>query len=95
MQVRLEKFGNLNIKYIVSLFKLYKDIKYTSWDRLYFEVEAEDINSAVQKIVDGDVDEYDVEGLDVYETLTPEENNDFSTIEIFSNTGELLYKNGE
>ena len=79
----------------MSLFKLYKDIKYTSWDRLYFEVEAEDINSAVQKIVDGDVDEYDVEGLDVYETLTPEENNDFSTIEIFSNTGELLYKNGE
>lgn len=79
----------------MSLFKLYKDVKYTSWDRLYFEVEAEDINSAVQKIVDGDVDEYDVEGLDVYETLTPEENNDFSTIEIFSNTGELLYKNGE
>lgn len=79
----------------MSLFKLYKDIKYTSWDRLYFKVEAEDINSAVQKIVDGDVDEYDVEGLDVYETLTPEENNDFSTIEIFSNTGELLYKNGE
>lgn len=79
----------------MSLFKLYKDVKYTSWDRLYFEVEAEDINSAVQKIVDGDVDEYNVEGLDVYETLTPEENNDFSTIEIFSNTGELLYKNGE
>lgn len=79
----------------MSLFKLYKDVKYTSWDRLYFEVEAEDINSAVQKIVDGDVDEYDVEGLDDYETLTPEENNDFSTIEIFSNTGELLYKNGE
>lgn len=79
----------------MSLFKLYKDIKYTSWDRLYFKVEAEDINSAVQKIIDGDVDEYDIEGLDVYETLTPEENNDFSTIEIFSNTGELLYKNGE
>lgn len=79
----------------MSLFKLYKDVKYTSWDRLYFEVEAEDINSAVQKIVDGDVDEYDVKGLDVYEILTPEENNDFSTIEIFSNTDELLYKNGE
>lgn len=79
----------------MNLFKLYKDVKYASWDRLYYEVEAETIEDAVKKIVDGDVEERDVEGLDVYETLTPEENNDFSTIEIFSNTGELLYKNGE
>lgn len=79
----------------MSLFKLYKDIKYTSWDRLYFEVEAETIEDAVKKIIDGDVEEYDVEGLDDYETLTPEENGNCSTVEIFSNTGELLYQNGK
>lgn len=54
----------------MNLFKLYKDVKYTSWDRLYYEVEAETIEDAVKKIIDGDVEEYDIEALDEYETLT-------------------------
>lgn len=78
----------------MNLFKLYKDVKYTSWDRLYYEVEAETIEDAVKKIIDGDVEEYDVEALDEYETLTPEENNWRSTVEIYSDDYERLYQNG-
>lgn len=79
----------------MSLFKLYKDVKYTSWDRLYYEVEAETIEDAVKKIVDGDVEEYDIEALDEYETLTPEENNGRSTVEIYDDNYERLYQNGK
>nr|DAK03851.1 MAG TPA: hypothetical protein [Bacteriophage sp.] len=32
------------------MFKLYKDVKYASWDRLYYEVEAETIEDAVKRL---------------------------------------------
>lgn len=79
----------------MSLFKLYKDVKYASWDRLYYEVEAETIEDAVKKIVDGDVEEYDIEALDEYTTLSPEENNGRATIEIYNDKYERLYQNGK
>lgn len=79
----------------MSLFELYKDVKYASWDRLYYNVEADSIEDAIEKINKGLVDEYDVVGLDIYETITPEENGGFSTVEILNEDYDVIYKNGE
>lgn len=79
----------------MSLFKLYKDIKYTSWDRLYYILEAESVEEAIEKINNNLVDECDIKGLDIYETMTPEENGGFSTIEILDEDYNVIFKNGE
>lgn len=79
----------------MSLFKLYKDIKYTSWDRLCYILEAESVEEAIEKINNNLVDECDIKGLDIYETMTPEENGGFSTIEILDEDYNVIFKNGE
>lgn len=74
-------------------FKLYKDIKYAAWDRLYYKVEAETKEEAIKKVIDGDVEEYDIEGIGDYETLYPEDNNGEATIEILDEKFNTVYTN--
>ena len=95
MQVKLEKFGNLNIKYIVEKFELYRDSKCTIWFREYFSIEAENREEAINKIISDKVVPYCNEFLfDTSEMLTPEENENFSTEEIYEGS-ELLYQNAK
>ena len=66
----------------MNSFNLYEDV--LSWNRYYYEVEAETLEEAIEKVKDGEVDCYDSEQL--YEStddLAPEENNGSATREIY------------
>lgn len=58
----------------MNSFNLYEDILSRTWNRYYYEVEAETLEEAIEKVKDGEVDCYDSEQL--YEStddLAPEE----------------------
>lgn len=64
----------------MNSFNLYEDILSRTWNRYYYEVEAETLEEAIEKVKDGEVDCYDSEQL--YEStddLAPEENNGSAT----------------
>lgn len=68
----------------MNSFNLYEDILSRTWNRYYYEVEAETLEEAIEKVKDGEVDCYDSEQL--YEStddLAPEENNGSATREIY------------
>lgn len=80
------------------------DEKVMIWSRNYFTVEAENKEEADQKaielIAEKDVNwDFEIEQVEYLEEteerITPEENNNSSTLELFSPEGDLLYKNGE
>jgi len=71
------------------IFKLYKDQKFTGWKRLYYKVDAETLEEAVEKILDGDEFEYDDEYLyDEFESMMPDENDNQPTAELYDENSE-------
>lgn len=64
------------------IFELYSDELIKNWVRRYYLVEANSEKEAMSKIIDGEVDNYDAETLDYYQT--PE------ITEIYNKKGELL-----
>lgn len=72
-------------------FNLYQDELVKCWERTYFEVEAETLEEAIQKVVDREADCYDSEVL--YESLEPIKLKEgYSTREIYSD-GEEVWSN--
>lgn len=86
-------------------FEFYQDCKVTSWERDYFTVEANSYEEAeaivrswrckdVSNIIDSRLSHGRSEALrDTSELLFPEENDGYSTIEIFNQEGESIMTN--
>ena len=73
----------------MSTFNLYVDELTPTWFRYHYEVEADNIEEAVQKIIDCDAECYESEQL--YDFC-----NDPTKIEIYDDlTDELLYENSK
>lgn len=79
----------------MNSFNLYEDVLSRTWNRYYYEVEAETLEEAIEKVKDGEVDCYDSEQL--YEStddLAPEENNGSATREIY-HEDEVVWDNAK
>lgn len=77
----------------MNSFNLYEDVLSRTWNRYYYEVEADTLEEAIEKVKDGEVDCYDSEQL--YEStddLAPEENNGS---EIYHEDVLMALKDGE
>jgi hypothetical protein len=80
-------------------FEFYMDQKHTVWLRTWFSVQArsqEEANEKVRQMYDNDEIEGDTEYL--YETLEEmslEDNDDMSTVEIYTEHVDLVLQNGE
>ena len=80
----------------MTKFKLYQDILSHSWNRYFYDVEANTIEEAVEKVRDGEVDCYDFEQIyGVIAELDPEDNNGSPTREIYNDENELMWHNAE
>ena len=79
-----------------DLKRIYIDVKVTSWDRHWFEVEEDADPEEIYEMWDrGEIFSEEIENLDAdYEILTPQENNGYSTIEIYDEYGTPLWENG-
>lgn len=80
----------------MTKFKLYEDVLVHSWDRYFYDVEANTIDEAVEKIRYGEVDNYDSEQIDdvIYE-LDPVYNNGNPTREIYNDKDKLIWHNAK
>ena len=65
-------------------FNLYKDTKYTNWYRQYYTVEAETLEEAINLIITNQVECYADEDLNCFESISPKENSDYPTVEIYT-----------
>jgi hypothetical protein len=81
-------------------FNFYLDQKVTTWMRTNFEVEAESFEEAVKKANEMyesgklyDISWDEVEG--VKENMDTEENDGYSTEELYYEDGNLIYQNGK
>ncbi len=81
-------------------FYFYLDQKVTTWMRTNFEVEAESFEEAVKKANEMyesgklyDISWDEVEG--VKENMDTEENDGYSTEELYHEDGNLIYQNGK
>lgn len=73
----------------MSIFNLYADELTPTWFRYYYQVEADSIEEAVQKVIDCDVECHESEQL--YDFC-----NDATKIEIYDEiTDKLLYENSK
>ena len=87
----------------MQTFDFYKDQKCSVWTRTSFRIQAETYEQAVAKVVEIEKnDNYDEIGTDyevLYDTLndlTPNENYNFSTIEIYSrDSNNIIFENGQ
>lgn len=80
----------------MTRFKLYEDILSRSWNRYFYDVEADTIEEAVEKVKDGEVDCYDSEQIyEVIDELDPVDNNGSPTREIYNDNDELIWHNAE
>lgn len=69
----------------MKYYKLFIDEKYTLWTRTHVSVKADSLEEAVEKCKNGNYE--DSWSEDLYETvegMTPEENDGFATVEIYS-----------
>lgn len=67
----------------MTKFKLYEDILSRFWNRYFYDVEANTIEEAVEKVRCGEVDCYDSEQIyEVINELDPVDNNGSPTREI-------------
>ena len=74
-------------------YKLYRDSLIKVWIRDFFDIEADSLEEAIEKLNDLD-DFYNTEILwDTEESLTPEENNGNVTEEIYDENDNLVYSN--
>lgn len=80
----------------MTKFKLYEDILSRSWNRYFYDVEANTMEEAVEKVRYGEVDCYDSEQIyEVIDELSPEDNNGSPTREIYNDKDELMWHNAE
>lgn len=80
----------------MTKFKLYEDILVRSWDRYFYDVEANTIEEAVEKVRYGKVDYYDAEQIyDAIDKLDPVDNNGNPTREIYNDKDKLIWHNAE
>lgn len=80
----------------MTKFKLYEDILSRSWNRYFYDVEANTMEEAVEKVRYGEVDCYDSEQIyEVIDGLSPEDNNGSPTREIYNDKDELMWHNAE
>jgi hypothetical protein len=80
-------------------FNFYLDQKVTTWMRTEFNVEAESFDEAVEKAKDihksGDLADIDWNEIqEVKEVISVDENNGYSTEELYHENGKLIYHNG-
>ena len=86
----------------MKTFDFYRDEKCSVWTRSKFSIEAETYEEAVQKVLDmEDNCDYDEANsqfevlLETMDALTPDVNEDKSTIELFStDTNDIIFQNG-
>ena len=88
-------------------FKFYQDAKCTIWQRSHFFIAADSYEAAVEKLdvlknedlnecENNDIQFIESEVLfDTAESLTPEENQDCATLEIFNGRGDYITGNGK
>lgn len=80
----------------MTKFKLYEDILSRSWNRYFYDVEANTIEEAVEKVKYGEVDCYDSEQIyEGIDELDPVDNNGSPTREIYNDKDELIWHNAE
>jgi tRNA(His) 5'-end guanylyltransferase len=80
----------------MTKFKLYEDILSRSWNRYFYDVEANTIEEAVEKVRYGEVGCYDSEQIyEVIDELDPVDNNGSPTREIYNDKDELMWHNAE
>lgn len=73
-----------------------EDILSRSWNRYFYDVEANTIEEAVEKVRYGEVDCYDSEQIyEVIDELDPVDNNGSPTREIYNDKDELMWHNAE
>lgn len=77
-------------------FKLHEDILSRSWNRYFYNVEANTLDEAVKKVKYGEVDCYDSEHIyEGIDELDPVDNNGSPTREIYNDKDELIWHNAE
>ena len=85
-------------------YKYYVDTKYTMWDRNHYEIEAnsqEEADELAKKLADNEERQMtdfhtETEALyDTFEEIDPNENNGYSTAEVYREGGELIIQNGK
>lgn len=74
-------------------FKLYEDILSRSWNRYFYDVEADTIEEAVEKVRYGEVDSEQI--YEVIDELDPVDNNGSPTREIYNDKDELMWHNAK
>lgn len=85
----------------MARYKFYQDVKVTVWQRQKFEIEAESYEEALKEVekfktedVGAWIADYENETLfDTEESLSPEDNGGFHTIELYDENEELLGTN--
>ena len=79
----------------MKTYRLGVDRKYTIWKREYYRIEAESETEALEKCLSPDVDYSDSEfQYDTTEYMTPKDNDNYSTLEVFNeDTDELIFSN--
>lgn len=74
-------------------YKIRQSTKGTVWVDDYFEVEADSLEEAKQKVLDGEYEPYNTEvNWDTWCDMSPEDNDGWRTQELYDGT-ELIYKN--
>lgn len=68
----------------MTKFRLIKDELIPTWHRHKYEVEAETVEEAIQKILDDEVDPYELEFID--------DNNGLQALEIIDYNDNVLYR---
>lgn len=69
--------------------------KGTVWVNDFFEVEADSLEEARQKVLNGEYEPYNTEtDWEFWEDMEPEENDGYRTKELYHKE-KLIYKNGE
>ena len=84
-------------------FKFHQDVKISVWVRQTFEIEADSKESALMKAeqfktedVTGEIDDVDLRTLwDTQELMSPKDNDDMCTIELYDEHDNLIGKNAD
>lgn len=78
----------------METYRLNVDRKYTIWEREYYVIEAESETEALEKCLSPDVECSYSEFLDAAEHMTPKDNDNYPTLEVFNeDTDERIFSN--
>lgn len=78
----------------METYRLNVDRKYTIWEREYYVIEAESETEALEKCLSPDVECSYSEFLDTAEHMTPKDNDNCPTLEVFNeDTDERIFSN--